>query len=318
MTGTAVEKKSLGSLEELGDGGEGRVYTCSNRPGDVYKEFRTELAAELDRSALERTMGLLDTMTSEHRAVVTRRTAWPHTIVTDRGRFVGFLMPRLGPSYFCRHGVKAYPGNIDCRWDLLTYRQRNLSKPNIVSDTTAVSEEHVLAVMLDLAELVSLLHRYRIVLGDISGRNLLWSTAQTDVMVIDCDGFRAEGDAAVTRSKQTPDWIDPNYGADTCLDSDRYKLGLAMFRAFFSAETELPQQLPPAGCDSNGQMIHSLAIRAMAPTQRPTADDWVTALKKGKRIAALQGRPLVELEAVAPPQPRSVPAPRSRPTIALD
>jgi hypothetical protein len=317
MTVPRVDVASLGELALLGEGGEGRVFRASSRPGEVYKEFRRELLAELDPGALVTTISLLASMPDAARSVVKERTTWPRTVVTSGGQFCGFLMPELPDGASCVHGLQQSPSVRLCTWDLLAYRARTRSNPNLRSDTSTVDESHVLAVIHDLARLVEVLHRHSIVLGDISGRNILWyAKGEPRVMLIDCDGARVEGTRAVTKSKQSPDWIDPANLTATNLDSDRYKLALAVYRGYFSAETQKPsRENLPSESGELGREIHRLAVEAMEGT-RPTAAEWVALLDRSLARRAWAGRPVLPLAPTVKAQPRQQRSP-DRPVLPL-
>ena len=106
------------------------------------------------------------------------------------------------------------------------------------------------------------------------------------MFLIDCDGFRREGERAVTASKQSPDWVDPHLNGGTTLDSDRFKLAIAMYRAYFADPFGAPIN-PNGVVTANSQKILELATRGVAPSNRTTAKEWKEVLEEmigGSRV----------------------------------
>jgi hypothetical protein len=142
------------------------------------------------------------------------------------------------------------------------------------------------------------LHKYEIVIGDISGRNLLWTdTPSLRVMVIDCDSFHPEGKVGVSPPKQSPDWEDPALKSPlTTMQSDIYKLGLAAYRGIWAATTDRPlagNKPIPAVSDGVPEVVRSLIERSVGSGQRPTAQEWVDSLKQA---VAFNGRPAIAID----------------------
>ena len=111
MSVKIADFSTLGSLTQLGDGGEGVVYRAPNFPGDVYKEYKSAVAHEVDSRALEQTIGLLDQLAAPALAFVSGRSAWPHTLVQKNGTTCGFLMQEI-PDEFVRPTRNGYAGPV--------------------------------------------------------------------------------------------------------------------------------------------------------------------------------------------------------------
>ena len=95
-----VRLSDLGALTELGEGGEGTVYACSSFPKDVFKKFLPAIMAELQPQSLQATIEALQAIPPADRDYVAARSTWPHTIVVDGPRFLGYLMARLPDTYY--------------------------------------------------------------------------------------------------------------------------------------------------------------------------------------------------------------------------
>lgn len=282
-----------GSLTEIGKGGEGTVFDVAGRPGVVYKEYLPRTGIVLDRGALERLVTLPQSLTASDRQRITDRAAWPTDVVIDGDRVVGYLMPRIPEHYWRTHGAMHDPRKVACDWNYLTHRAHWQSSTAIVSDVPRLATPDILRLIADLAETMAILHRHRIVMGDISGRNLLW-TDRPDlaVFVIDCDAFRPEGENAVNAPKESPDWGDPAITHNrTDRASDVYKLGLAAYRALWSQASRTPP-LRPEPREGVPDTLIDLIWRSLGMQGRPTADEWARTMRQ---LLVFGDRPVVAL-----------------------
>jgi len=230
----------------------------------------------------------------------------------------GFLMRKIAPEYFRKQGVRLNPRNVLCEWNLLAMRDRYLRNPNIVSTVPNIEPFDALRLVIDLAKTIALLHKYRVILGDMSGRNLLWTDSPTwRVLIIDCDSLRIDGSAGVASPKQSPDWDDPHLnGAATTQSSDIYKLGLAAFRGVWAATTDRPDHSVPLRVPSGiPEDLASLVLASTAPSGRPVAEEWVTRLEPSIKFG---GRPVVSVNKQTPANavtaPSNVTSPPTLPT----
>ncbi len=287
-----------GDLTEIGKGGEGRVYRISSMPGLVYKEFVDFPGHTPSRSALEELMGLLHQMTAAERSWISDRTTWPQTLVLDGNKMKGFLMPIIGQQYFRKYGIRANPKTVACEWNYLSMREKYAQNKNIYSEIPQVTPFGALSAVVDLARTMAILHKYQIVVGDISGRNLLWTdTPSLRVMVIDCDSFHPEGKVGVSPPKQSPDWEDPALTSPlTTMQSDIYKLALAAFRGIWAATTDRPlvgNRPIPSVTDGVPEVVRLLIEKSVANGPRPTAQEWVDNLSQA---VAFAGRPTIAVD----------------------
>lgn len=291
-----------GQLQELGRGGEGVVYSAATLGNRVYKEFLAAAYTTPDHAALDRLIGLQSQWTPEERVWFSQRTVWPETMVLEQGRLKGFVMPTIEKRYFRRHGIRKNPKTVLCEWNYLSLRTKFQSNPNIVSEVPRVSPTDALALVHDLSKTMKLLHKHGVIIGDISGKNLLWTDSPSlQVMIIDCDSFRIAGSGGVASPKQSPDWDDPYLnGKPTSQESDVYKLALAAYRSVWAVGTDRPK--PPnfiLAPKPNGvpDELASLITRSLAETGRPTTEEWESVLAVPARF---RGRPAVKMGAVGP------------------
>jgi hypothetical protein len=201
-------------------------------------------------------------------------------------------------------------------------RKSWIDNPNIVSTVPQLEGIDLLDLLIDLCESFAFLHRNNVIAGDISGRNMVWRARPTPrAILLDNDGFRIEGSRGVTRPKQSPDWIDPHLnGGDTTIESDQYKLGLAVLRGYFGLGVIQPDSKELAGIsDPIGKEIIGTARQALAAQGRPSADYWVQLLRRERRKMSMAGRPLIPVTppVIDPNRPKVTTLIAKRPRIKL-
>ena len=314
-----------GQMVELGRGGEGAVFKVPNLGDKVYKEFLAASYTSPDHSALTRLIDLQSQWTPDEKTWLINRTVWPETMVLDNGVLKGFVMPGIQRRFFRKHGIRSNPRTVLCEWNYLSLRTRFHNNPNIVTEVPRVSPPDAHALVHDFAKTMKILHKHGVIIGDISGKNLLWTdTPSFQVMVIDCDSFRILGEGGVASPKQSPDWDDPHLnGKATSQESDVYKLAVAAFRAIWASGTDrplAPNYVVPAAPPGIPNEIRELITRSLQPNDRPTADEWEKALAMP---AMFRGRPAVKMgttTGLRPSTPNSsagTPMGTPRPTLIM-
>lgn len=325
MTSIAnIERSELGELEQLGFGGEGYVYATGARPDEVYKALLGP-AIPSARRRLGELLGELARMPAEDRTFLGSRLMLPTAFVYNNGSFVGYTMRRLPRSFYALHGVKAHATDVESKWDLLMYRTNSGNNPNLVSAASGLDETAVLRVISDLAKTFDTLHRNGIIIGDVSGRNILWQHDEPfQVGLIDCDSMSLAKTGHPSTVAETPDWKAPAGVPPGTIDSDRYKLALAIYRAYFSAKLEAPDaSRPPQGMTPLGAKIFEMAC-GDGSNGWPSAADWLRHIERSARDAEraklLEGRTIIQLttpSAPIEPRPTRRPPRDDRPIIKL-
>jgi serine/threonine protein kinase len=269
------------SLTEIGQGGEGRVYAFQDNPSLVYKEYHPTAGSPPSSLALKRIIDLPNLCAPDEQAWILDHTVWPLKAVIDGNRLRGYTMRKIPDAFHRKYGARNNPRQILCDWNYLSMRTRFLNNPNIISEVPIPSAENILELIRDLAKTLEILHRHDIIIGDLSGRNLLWTDTPTwRVLLIDCDSFRLRGVSAVNSSKQSPDWEDPELqGGFTTQSSDIYKLGLAAFRAIWAASTDRPTSPLPSSPTKIPNQFEDLTIRSTIGSSRPSASEWVRLIR---------------------------------------
>jgi DNA-binding helix-hairpin-helix protein with protein kinase domain len=278
-----IEITSLGQLTHLNTGGEGIVYKCSQYPDKAFKLYKKEVEHEIDLVALEKSVQIFHALPSGERPHFEERTAWPEMIVVENGVAVGFLMPLLKDEMYCEYGAVTETSTITQlrEWQFLAYR-KHWSNPNISTNLQEPSKDQLLELIIDLSKTVYLMHQHKLVIGDISFRNILWCTdGYLKTVLIDCDGIRHEGLRGPLAAKQTPDWIDfDRQTGSTDRMTDLFKLGLANYRGYFGAGSSYPSDAqPPELPTAADQAVFELSKRAVLSQAKPSASDWVYTLE---------------------------------------
>lgn len=277
-------------LLQLASGGEGVVYSMSGDPALVYKEYKVTVRPTLNATALQDLVDLPSSVPPEDWRHIASRSLWPQTLVTDGPVPVGFLMSRIDGRFYRRYGLGNNPKTVLCEWNYLVY-QGSPVPPNMMSEIPRMDTRATLRLIRDLAATVSILHRNGVVIGDLSGRNLVW--APDEVVLLDCDSFRLDGRPGTTPSKQSPGWIDPTIGSgDTTQVSDVYKLGVAAYRALWHEPNRMPDpgELRATARTDIPDVVVDLIASSVQPSGRPTAKDWVESIERVNRYA---GRPVI-------------------------
>jgi DNA-binding helix-hairpin-helix protein with protein kinase domain len=307
---SSIEYSSISGIEkktELGRGGEGVVYGLPSANGLVYKEFLASAYTTPDLSALERLIEVRGSWSPEERVWLDARTVWPDVTVLSGGVLKGFLMPSIHQRFIRKHGIRSNPKTVLCEWNYLTHRAKFVSNSNIYSEVPRVDHLDALALVFDLAQSIAMLHKHGVIIGDLSGKNLLWTNSPSlQVMIIDNDSFRLTGTGGVASPKQSPDWDDPFLvGKPTSQESDIYKLGLAAFRAIWSSGTDRPTfdtKDLTTRLDGIPETVMDVVWDSLRAEGRPTAADWVSVLSVPAR---LKGRPALSLNSNRQPARKS-------------
>jgi hypothetical protein len=309
-------------LDQLATGGEGIVYSVRSQPQVVYKEYKVNIRPTLNVVALEELAELGSRVEPSDWSQISSRTSWPHTLVVDGVHTTGFLMNRIDKRFYKRYGLAKNPRRVLCEWNHIVYQSQPLGT-GMMSEIPRLETKQKLELINDLANTIATLHRHDIIVGDISGRNLLWTLdPEPQVLIIDCDSFRVEGKPGTSPSKQSPYWTDDlALGRDTDQSSDCHKIAIAAYRAIWNDPSRPPNASDVAGSQRADvpDEIRALIAAGLASARRPSASEWVACFEKLNRFG---GR--VVLSTSRTPNPSSLRAeadtprnPPERPRLKL-
>lgn len=160
------------TVQEIGAGGEGTVYTLSGYSGIVAKIYKPErFKSTADRDTMERKLKAMISMNVSYLVDGIARFAWPQDILYEHDVMVGFIMPEIKTKY------KIYD----------MYRGGNNSVREKVYPN--YTWKYSVQFAYHLAWLVNYLHSHGIVIGDFNQSNIAIDTNSGTVIIIDCDSF---------------------------------------------------------------------------------------------------------------------------------
>ncbi|GIJ45198.1 hypothetical protein Val02_20840 [Virgisporangium aliadipatigenens] len=271
----------LGPLDKLDEGGQGKVFRLSNRPGVLFKQYLPTVPVDVGRLAALIEAGR--SMPTNDRAYLRQRSAMPTELVRDdSGRCAGFLMNAAPEEFWAEVGKNV---------KLLELQYLAFPPKAKWSSIELLDLEERLVYLQDVARLFDTLHRNELVIGDVSARNLLWKRDPVpSVFLIDCDGIRRVGNNSAIPTVETPDWDDPTIDDQyASVDSDRYKLALVILRVLLQRPKARPEDAvddPFLERSPVPRQARELLARVSSDGSepRPTAAEWLSALEGRDRI----------------------------------
>ncbi|MCX5212351.1 hypothetical protein OG689_24230 [Kitasatospora sp. NBC_00240] len=293
--GGDVDEGGLVLSGGAGRGGQGTIHRIVGRPGLLFKRYLQP--AKVNGAALTDLVGLRHALPPAERERLDAQAAWPLCRVVDGSRCVGFLM-REAPAAMRWQPASGSPKLTELQH---LFRAERPATRGVLRPDPAER----LALVLELAGLLDRLHRWGLVLGDLSGTNILWSVApEPAVYLIDCDGARKAGALPVLDQADTPDWEDLRTppGSRASTDSDRFKAALIIGRALAQDPYLTPDQqldpLPGVLTERRLAAVRRTWAQAGGPYgSRPDLTAW---------LLALGGRDTIPLTRVVAPPPRPV------------
>ncbi|RKS68908.1 hypothetical protein BZB76_6046 [Actinomadura pelletieri DSM 43383] len=270
VTDLRLRDLTLGA--EVGSGGQGRVLEVLGAGGGhVFKEYLEP--QKVNGAVLKRLVELPGELSQADRDAFLRQAAWPLARVLDGGTVKGFVMRRVPPEFWGR----AAPGMKLREVQYLLFEPKALW-----GEIRPPDVDGRLKIVRRMVDLFRLLHSRRLVVGDVSMNNLLWSRSGC-VFLLDCDGIREVGADPVLLQPSTPDWDDPLQPATgPDLDTDRYKLALLVTRVLARSSKLRPGEPHHlvAGVPDRiaGEVSALFAAAAGQRGLRPDAARWARAL----------------------------------------
>jgi hypothetical protein len=274
----AIEHGTLALGKVLGQGGQGTVHEVTNRKINeaagggwdvVYKEYSPAVLPSLRADALTSRADLVGQLSAADATWLCERTAWPAAVVRRQGQACGFLM-RAVPERF-RFVLRALDGTTGIQ-RLATMEYLLNDDAYVAGIGLTISSRDRLALLCDLATTLSRLHRLGITVGDLSPKNLLFTTSpHPECFLIDADAMRLRGNSVLPQA-ETPDWQVPAGEEKATGAGDVYKLALLAIRLVARDQTAIdPAVLAPVSPE-----LADLARCSLDPDRkrRPTPAAW--------------------------------------------
>ncbi|GAU65709.1 serine/threonine-protein kinase [Streptomyces sp. NBRC 110611] len=278
-----VEHGTLTLGRQLGQGGQGTVYQVANKKINeavgggwdvVYKEYAAAVLPHLDPAALASRVALTGTLGAAEGRWLCEKTAWPAAVVQRHGRTCGFLM-RAVPDRF-RFTFRSLAGGTAGTQRLANLEYLLNDDSYVAGIGLTISDRDRLALLADLAATLTRLHRIGITVGDLSPKNLLFTTTpQPECFLIDCDAMRLHGSTVLPQA-ETPDWQVPAGEEKATRTSDIYKFALLAIRLLAREQTATD----PAALAALSPELGALARTSLTadPARRPTPSLWAEQL----------------------------------------
>ncbi|MDI3385533.1 lipopolysaccharide kinase InaA family protein [Streptomyces sp. B-S-A8] len=310
---TVVAYSTLTLGRRLGQGGQGTVYEVSNKRINeavdgggwavAYKEYADSVRAGLDADALHAQVALLGELSAAEGRWLCDKTAWPAAVVERGGDAGGFLMRAVPERY--RFTLRSLTGTPTGAKRLANLEYLLNSDDYVAGIGLTISERHRLMLLADLAATLTRLHRIGITVGDLSPKNLLFTTdPQPECFLIDCDAMRLRG-ATVLPQAETPDWQVPSGEEKATRTSDVYKFALLAVRLFARDQSATD----PTALSSAGPGLVDLARASLNsdPARRPTPAAWAEQLTSAAATASTdpaKAAPRRKQQQARPPSPK--------------
>jgi serine/threonine protein kinase len=292
-----IEASELGPLGlRIGRGATSFVYRIDYRmPFDpralVFRELRPDnelknngFSAETLIRDMTNAVQMRLALGTEDRKDFDAMSAWPLDLVHSGGRTVGMVMPLIPGEYFTATHQAGQQADHKPR-DLSVMVAADAWANTMGIDRSAFTDslDRVL-ILASLVRAVARLHKHRIVYGDLSLKNAVFSPTSHNVLLLDCDGT-ASLDDPQRRQLHSPYFQPPEIlNKSTRLQDTRtdvYKLALCIVRVLQTPSRSAMQASNP---DILRPLLGAGAVAVLRqaldpdPDSRPTATDLLTVL----------------------------------------
>lgn len=269
--GSVTTRGDLDVGERIGSGGQAIVYRLRSHRQILFKEYR---GVRIDPDGLDRLIDWRTGLNAGDRELLDRSASWPRSRVIDNDTTIGVLIPEA-PERFkieVRGSAKLNEVQYLAFGDRAKKLGLELPGPGERAEIIAT-----------LADLLELFDRHRIVHGDISFKNVLWTTkTNASTYLLDCDGALQGRHRSALPQVTTQHWTDPRVQNSTIsgpdLDSDRLALGLLFFRTYFQVRanfTGAELQFDVPSHPPLNRSVDKLIERTLhSKSGRSTAGEW--------------------------------------------
>jgi hypothetical protein len=277
----------IGMTTEIARGGLGTIREVKAghpwaEPALVFKRFHQP--ARVDWAVLSQLVSWRLSLARAELNRVDRSLSWPLSVVISSDGPVGFLMRRVPPEYQIR--VRLPSGRERAVLREAQYLLGTSDRARRLGIQDADLETR-LELLWELAETISFLHEHGVVIGDLSSRNVLWRSAPSGVVLVDCDSMILGGVGSPHPPTTTVDWDDSAQPDMPAASADVYKYALLVLRALARTFQGRDPAAADRFLDSTAQMLLRRSLAA-DPGSRPSARAWEV-WAAGRRAARSSG-----------------------------
>lgn len=284
---TLASQLKVGEMLGRG-GGQGAVYELPRHEGLVYKHYYEPIVgARQSFSELVRAGERLAPVLTARRVTA----LWPVHVLGPGTMVEGYVMPRM-PDRFRAEIHTPYgpdPQEATLEFALAPPPGRAFYP---VRQVTARERVELLGLV---GHFLHTLHNHGLVYGDLSLKNMRYSTDPLELLVMDMDGVHHISTPVVPAKDlaNTPDWNDPHRTSELPLgfDLDRYKYALLVYRLIVanSVSRPFPEEASEivvpdeSGLDAEQRAAVEFLLHRAASSRtgaRPPIGEWLAAFRE--------------------------------------
>ena len=209
---------SVYSAKIIGGGGTAKVYRvpAGAFPVPIAIKRYSDKILERDGAAIGAYLrSLIDfgkKLPDDTRRFIANYTVWPQRLVYDydNNKVCGFTMQLIPDLFFAIMKVAGEDEEKESSLDFVLHGAKYRRKHGL----PPISAKGLAKVVYDFLRIVSILHSYDYVLGDLSPKNILVAVDGSDqsnnrMLFIDTDSYRKKGNINPLKQRHTPGWIPP-------------------------------------------------------------------------------------------------------------
>jgi len=218
LHGGANDAPMVFSTMKLGGGGTAKVYKVPAGAFPVpiaIKRYEDKILSENGAAIGSYLRSLIEfkkTLPDDIRRILDNHTVWAQRLVYDHenDNICGFTMQLIPDLFFTEIIVAGEKEIKESNLDFVLHGADFRRGHGLPVLTNKGREK----IVYDFMRIVSVLHSYDYVLGDLSPKNILIAVDKNDqsenrIIFIDTDSYRKNGGIHPFRQLHTPDWIPP-------------------------------------------------------------------------------------------------------------
>lgn len=215
-----IEFANIRGVEKIKKGGQATVYKAP--PGSLHMKISESVAIKKyskkallgnERAVEQYLKIMLDNRKDappDIRGVIDQYIIWPRVIIYENGEACGFAMNLIPDRFFVRYDDITGPQYAESNFDFI------LNDPEIRLrlGLPVLNAHGRVKITHDLLMITSQLHKYDIVIGDVSPNNILiyidpQAQRNNRALFIDSDSFRKANHTHPLKQPHTPNWYPP-------------------------------------------------------------------------------------------------------------